>query len=290
MLLDQILILISVFILGITVGSFLNVVIYRLPVMLYSSWEAECKEFLTERKGIAFEKTENNSRFNLAVPRSTCPHCKYTIPAHHNIPILSYLFLKGACGNCKAPISIRYPIVEFISGILAVCIIHFFSLTPAGYLAVIFAWSLLVLTLIDIDHQLLPDNITLPLMWLGIIANVLNTFTDLQSSIIGAAAGYLSLWSVYWLFKLLTGKEGMGFGDFKLLAALGAWFGWQYLPLIIVLSSMVGAVIGIGSIIVTKKDKNKPIPFGPYLALAGFITLLWGESILNWYLASATSN
>lgn len=268
---------------GLLVGSFLNVVIYRLPQMLFAGWRNECREFIAQEEGKELEESEKEV-FNLAVPRSHCPHCKTPIKAWQNIPIISYLLLRGKCNHCKTPISIRYPLVELFTGLITAFCIFTFGLNNAGYMAVLLTWCLIVLTMIDIDHQLLPDNITLPLLWGGVIANSFGLFTDLQSSVYGAAAGYLSLWSVYWVFKLLTGKEGMGFGDFKLLGALGAWIGWQMLPLIIILSSLVGAVIGISTIVFAGKDKSKPIPFGPYLAIAGWIAFMWGEIIVQRYL------
>lgn len=261
---------------GLTVGSFLNVVIYRLPVMLQRSWNKDCCELLdVEHKETA--------TFNLAVPNSTCPHCGHKIRAWENIPVLSYLFLKGRCSGCNASISIRYPIIELITALLGIIAFIHFGLSWTTAYAIAFTWSLLVLTMIDIDHQLLPDNITLPLLWAGLLINTQSTFTSLPSAVIGATAGYLSLWSVFWLFKLVTGKEGMGYGDFKLLAALGAWMGWQDLPMIILLSSVVGAVIGVAGILIQGRDKNTPIPFGPYLAIAGWIAFMWGDDITLYY-------
>jgi leader peptidase (prepilin peptidase)/N-methyltransferase len=223
-------------------------------------------------------------RYNLMTPASTCPHCAHKIRAYENIPILSYVFLRGRCSSCKSPITIRYPIVEAISGILAGYIGWRFGLTWAMAGALIFAWALIALTAIDIDTQLLPDDITLPLLWLGLLVNLNNGFTPLSSAVIGTVAGYLSLWAVYWLFKLTTGKEGMGYGDFKLLGAIGAWLGWKMLPAVILLSSLVGAGVGVALIVFTRHGRNTPIPFGPYLAAAGLIALFWGEAINRTYL------
>ncbi len=234
-----------------------------------------------------FEKKddEKKARFNIAYPASHCPKCKADIKPWHNIPVISYVFLlKGKCHSCHVKISPRYPIVELVTGILTAFVVHRYGVTTEAGLVLLFTWSLIVLTMIDADHQLLPDDITLPLLWLGLLANAFGMFTNLQGAVVGAVAGYLSLWSVYWLFKLLMKKEGMGYGDFKLLAAMGAWMGWQALPLIIVLSSFVGAVIGIAGILIYGKDKNKPIPFGPYLAIAGWIAFFWGDEITAQYL------
>lgn len=276
---------IGVIFLGLAVGSFLNVVIYRLPVMMQNDWRKECDEYLKEQGQPALKKNKNgDAKFNLAYPNSRCPNCNSAIRPWQNIPVLSYLLLKGACAKCKAKISPRYPIIEAITALLGALVFWHFGPTPQALLGLVFLWSLISLTMIDVDHYLLPDNITLPLMWLGIAASVFDTYTSLESSVIGAMAGYLSLWSVYWAFKLITGKEGMGYGDFKLLAALGAWMGWQYLPLIILLSSAVGAVLGVGAILFFGRDKAKPLPFGPYLAVAGFIAFIWGEELLSRYL------
>jgi Type II secretory pathway, prepilin signal peptidase PulO and related peptidases len=275
---------VGVIILGLLVGSFLNVVIYRLPVMMQNDWQRECEDYLAQQENSVAAPATPEKKFNLAFPNSRCPKCNSAIKPWHNIPILSYVLLKGACANCKAPISIRYPIIEGVTALLSALVFWHFGPTPQALLGLVLVWSLISLTMIDVDHYLLPDAITLPLMWLGILASLFNTYTDLQSAVIGAMAGYLSLWSVYWAFKLLTGKEGMGFGDFKLLAALGAWMGWQYLPMIILLSSLVGAVLGIGAVLLLGRDKAKPLPFGPYLAVAGFIAFIWGEPLLNQYL------
>ena len=262
--------------LGLMVGSFLNVVIYRLPMQLQISWREMAREILEL-------KAEVEPRISLAFPASHCPSCNAPIKPWHNIPVISYLLLKGQCQNCKTKISIQYPAVELLTGILSGFIIFHFGFSEQGLLALLFTWCLIALTGIDFGHKLLPDNITLPLMWIGLFANTQGTFTDLSSAVIGGAAGYLSLWSVYIIFKKLTGKEGMGHGDFKLLAALGAWMGWQFLPMIILLSAVVGALVGIAGILIMGRDKQIPIAFGPYLAAAGWIALLWGHDILAWY-------
>ncbi|MDH5484014.1 MAG: A24 family peptidase [Gammaproteobacteria bacterium] len=260
-------------ILGLSVGSFLNVVIYRLPLILEQDWRQQCHEFLE------IESTEQPKKFNLAVPASKCPNCGHKIRAWENIPVISYLILKGRCSDCSNKISIEYPLIEIITAILSVVIAYHFGINWQTLTTLILTWALIALTMIDFHKQLLPDNITLPLLWLGILVNMFGLFIDLQSSIIGAMAGYMILWLVFHSFRLVTGKEGMGYGDFKLLAALGAWMGWEMLPLIIILSSLVGATIGIAMIIFTRHDKNIPIPFGPYLAIAGWIALLWGTEI-----------
>lgn len=273
-------------VLGLLVGSFLNVVIYRLPKMMERDWQGQCRDFLTNDADIAALPTNDSKQepFNLMVPASRCPHCGHKIKPWDNIPVISYLFLRGKCSNCKAGISARYPVIESITGLLSVAVIFYVGVNWSGLAALVFTWSLIALTMIDFDTYLLPDDITLPLLWLGLIANSFNTFTDLPSALWGAIAGYLALWSVYKLFKLVTGKEGMGYGDFKLLAALGAWMGWQMLPQIILLSSLVGAVIGISMIVIRGRDKNIPIPFGPYLAIAGWIAFIWGDTINQSYL------
>ncbi len=258
--------------LGLMVGSFLNVVIYRMPRMM----QRESDNYVAQESGKELPHTD---RFNLIVPRSACPHCGHKITALENIPILSYLVLGGKCSECKAHISIRYPLVELCSGLLSAFMIWRFGSGGAGMAALVFGWLLLAMTCIDLDTQLLPDDLTLPLLWVGLLINIKGTFVPLSEAVIGAAAGYLALWSVYWIFKLTTGKEGMGYGDFKLLAALGAWLGWKMLPAIILISSAVGACVGIGLIIFAKHGRNKPIPFGPYLAAAGLIALLYRQPI-----------
>jgi len=263
--------------LGLCVGSFLNVVIYRLPKMMEQDWHAQCAELRGETPSTAGALT-------LARPRSRCPSCGHQITALENIPLVSYLFLRGKCSNCAALISPRYPIVEAITALLSAYAAWHFGPTLQAIGALLLIWALIALTAIDFDTQLLPDSITLPLLWFGLAFNLLGTHVDIYSSVIGAMAGYLSLWSVFWLFKLATGKEGMGYGDFKLLAALGAWLGWQMLPVIILLSSVVGATIGIGLIVAARQGRNTPIPFGPYLAIAGLIALFWGPQLTRTYL------
>ena len=262
---------------GLVVGSFLNVVIHRLPKMMERGWRAQCAE-------LRGEPAPDEPTYNLVVPRSACPSCGHRIAAHENIPVVSWLVLGGKCSSCKAPISARYPIVEILGGLLAAYAIFHFGATVKGAGACVLLWTLLALTVIDADAQLLPDDLTLPLLWAGLLVNLWGTFVPLASAVIGAIAGYLSLWTIYWVFKLIRGKEGMGYGDFKLLAALGAWLGWQTLPLIVLLSSLVGAVIGIALIAFKGRDHNVPIPFGPYLAIAGRIALFWGPALVRFYL------
>ena len=264
---------------GLLVGSFLNVVILRLPTMMMNEWNRECCQLL-EIEASDLEKQET---VNLVHPRSRCPNCGHKISAIENIPVLSYLFLGGKCRECQQSISPRYPIIELTSGALAVFIAWHYGYGFQALLALLLTWALLTLSVIDFDHQLLPDDITLPFLWLGLLVNMFGIFTDIQSSLIGAMAGYGGLWSVYMIFKLTTGKEGMGYGDFKLLSMLGAWLGWKILPLIVILSSVCGAVIGLGLIIFRKFDKTNPIPFGPYLALAGWIAMVWGSEIIEAY-------
>jgi leader peptidase (prepilin peptidase) / N-methyltransferase len=262
---------------GLAVGSFLNVVIHRLPRMMEADWAAQCAELRNE-------EFLEQPRYNLAVPRSACPHCGHSITAAENIPVLSWLALRGKCSACKAPISARYPIVEAATALLWGACVWRFGATAQALGAIFFVSCLLVLALIDFDTTLLPDDITLPLLWAGLLANLFGLYTGLSSAVVGAMAGYLSLWSVYWGFKLLTGKEGMGYGDFKLLAAMGAWLGWKMLPLLVLLSSLVGAVVGIALMVLAKRGKDVPIPFGPYLAAAGVIALFWGETLNRLYL------
>jgi leader peptidase (prepilin peptidase)/N-methyltransferase len=274
---DPLLVAACAALLGLLVGSFLNVAIHRLPKMMERDWRAQCAEL----HGEAVPPAEP---FSLMTPRSRCPECGHPITALENIPLISYLFLGGRCRACKARISLRYPAVEALSAILSGYAAWHFGPTWAGVGAIAFVWCMIALTFIDFDTQLLPDSITLPLLWGGLLLNLGSTYVDLKSAVIGAAAGYLSLWSVYWGFKLLTGKEGMGFGDFKLLAAVGAWLGWQMLPLTILASSLVGALVGIGLIVFARHGRNIPIPFGPYLAAAGLIALFWGKSLTQSYL------
>jgi len=259
------------------VGSFINVVIYRLPKIMEREWHAQSVE-------LNGQVAEALPPYNLIIPRSACPLCGHMISALENIPVLSYLLLHGKCKGCGAHISVRYPVVELISCILSGFVAWHFGFGVSALGALLFIWALLALTFIDFDTQLLPDAITLPLVWLGLIFNLSHSFTDLQSSVVGALAGYLTLWSVYWLFKLATGKEGMGYGDFKLLAAIGAWLGWQILPLVILSSSLVGALVGIALIVAARHGRNVPIPFGPYLAGGGLIALFWGQTLTQNYL------
>ncbi|TMH17992.1 MAG: prepilin peptidase, partial [Betaproteobacteria bacterium] len=264
--------LILVAVVGLCIGSFLNVVIHRLPRMLEQGWRTQCAE-------LAGETAQPPARYNLLVPRSQCPACGHRIGALENIPVVSYLFLRGHCLACKAPISARYPFVELITAALTVAAILRFGATPAGIGASVFLWMLVALTFIDFDTQLLPDNLTLPLLWAGLFANLVGAVPSvtLRDAVIGAIAGYLLLWLIYWAFKLIRGKEGMGYGDFKLLAALGAWLGWQMLPLIVLLSSVVGAAIGISLVAFKGRDHQIPLAFGPYLAIAGAIALFFGK-------------
>lgn len=265
---------------GLLVGSFLNVVIHRLPKMMEREWAAQCAE-------LRGEAPEPPVRYNLVVPRSACPKCGHMITALENVPVLSWIALRGKCRSCRAPIPARYPFVEALTGALSgVLAWHFgFGLALAG--ALVFTWAMIALTFIDLDTTLLPDDITLPLVWLGLLLNLQGTFVPLPGAVIGAVAGYLALWSVYWGFKLLTGKEGMGYGDFKLLAAIGAFLGWKVVPLVILLSSFVGAVIGISMIVFARHKRETPIPFGPYLAIAGVIALIWGDAIVQWWMRSS---
>ncbi len=265
--------------LGLCVGSFLNVVIYRLPKIMEQEWQAQCAELRGEVRQTSVES------LSLSKPRSRCPACGHQITALENIPLISYLFiLKGKCSGCHACISPRYPIIEALTGLISAYVAWHFGPTLQAAGGLLLAWALIALAAIDLDTQLLPDSITLPLLWLGLALNLWGVYTDLPSAVMGAMLGYLALWSVFWLFKLATGKEGMGYGDFKLLAALGAWLGWQMLPAIILLSSVVGAIVGITLIIATRHGRNVPIPFGPYLAAAGGIALFWGASITSNYL------
>lgn len=278
-------------IIGLLVGSFLNVVIYRLPIMMEREFKSQCRLWLADELAIkpsAVEPSTNTPvAFNLVVPRSRCPNCKSPIKASQNIPIVSYLLQKGRCAVCATPISKAYPIVEAVSGMLSLWVAFHFGVSWQCLGGLLLTWSLIALTVIDFNEQLLPDDITLPMLWCGLLFSYFGVFTDLASAVIGAIAGYLSLWTVYWVFKLITKKEGMGFGDFKLLAMLGAWLGWQMLPIIILLSSLVGAFVGIGLILLRGRDKNIPIPFGPYLAAAGGLAMFWGHEITRLYLQIA---
>lgn len=307
--------------LSLMVGSFLNVVIHRLPIMMERAWREGLTELDADQalepdtadddaraqsgqhgplataggpdddalnrqyvvSNSSPDAEASQERFNLAVPRSRCPNCNHEITALENIPVISYLFLRGKCSGCGTGISKRYPIVEFVTMMLSLVVAWQLGATPQAALGILVTWFLVAMTMIDFDHQLLPDNLTLPLMWIGLLASLAPVFTDVQSAVLGAALGYLILWSIYWLFKLITGKEGMGYGDFKLLAALGALLGWQALPMVILLSSLVGAIVGVSMIAIAGRDKNIPIPFGPYLAAAGWLAMLWGEPLTDWY-------
>jgi len=268
----------TVLILGLLVGSFLNVVIYRLPVMMERDWKSECAESFPEAN-IAIDE----SRFNLVLPRSRCPKCGHLIGSTENIPLVSWLIQKGRCKHCDCKIPARYPSIEMLTGLMSLAVAWVLPFGWPVFFSLIFTWVLISLTFIDFDTMLLPDQLTLPLLWLGLLVNMSGTFTNLQDAVLGAVFGYLTLWSIYWGFKLLTGKEGMGYGDFKLLGALGAWFGWQALPLIILLSSFAGAIIGIAIIASSKDKKSRPIPFGPYLAIAGWAYLVYGVELTELY-------
>lgn len=281
---------------GLLIGSFLNVVIYRMPLGMTQAWRRECLDFLAEDVA---ENTPGASHqlaalreavlpadersFSIVWPASHCPKCGSAIRAWQNIPLVSYALLGGKCANCKTAIAIRYPLVELLAGLVSVVVVAQLGIGMVGITALILSYALIALSLIDYDTKLLPDDITLPLLWLGLIVNLFGVHTSLPDAVLGAVFGYLSLWGVYQLFKLVTGKEGMGFGDFKLLAMLGAWLGWQMLPMIIILSSLTGAVLG-GALLLFGRDRNNPIPFGPYLAIAGWIAMLWGPEILESYL------
>ena len=269
-----------VIVIGLLVGSLLNVVIYRLPVMMEREWRSECKLILDPDS----PGEELAEPFNLAFPHSHCPSCDAPIRAWQNIPVISYVLLRGQCANCKVSISARYPIIEAVTALMSAVIAWQLGASLEMLAALFFTWSLIALTMIDADHKLLPDQITLPLLWAGLLLNSFSLFVPLYDAVWGAIGGYLSLWSVYWLFKILTGKDGMGYGDFKLLAALGAWLGWQSLLVIILLSSLVGAIVGSIILLANKQGRNTAIPFGPYLAAAGWIAFLWGDQIIDAYL------
>ncbi len=264
-------------ILGLLVGSFLNVVIYRMPKIMEREWHNNCLEL----QGMEIPE---QPKFSISKPRSACPHCGHQITALENIPVISYLFLQGKCSSCKAKISPRYPLIEALTGLLIGLVSWKFGYSSLTVFAWVFTFALITLTFIDFDTQLLPDDITLPLLWLGLFVNLNTGFATLKSAVIGAIAGYLILWSIYWTFKLVTGKEGMGYGDFKLLAAIGAWFGWQLLPAVILLSSIVGVIIGVGLIIYAKRGREVPMPFGPFLALGGIAALFFGPQLASYYL------
>lgn len=271
--------------LGLIVGSFLNVVVHRLPIMLERAWLRQCQEISDPETS----KTNTEEIYNLVTPRSRCPHCSHAITALENIPVISFLWQKGKCVACGHPISWRYPFVELLTAILSIIVIGYFGMTLVGGAALLFTWMLVALAVIDFDHQILPDNLTLLLLWIGLLVNLCLDpgFAPLTSAVIGAVAGYLSLWSVFHIFKFVTGKEGMGYGDFKLFAAFGAWLGWQNLPLIILLASFVGAIVGGALILLLARDRQLPIPFGPFLCAAGWIALLWGNDLTRSYLQFA---
>lgn len=277
-------------VIALLVGSFLNVVIHRLPLMMERDWRSQCDELLATP---ATQLPEG--RFDLMVPRSRCPSCDAPITALQNVPILSYALLRGRCANCGTAISARYPAVEALTAILSGLVAWRFGFGAEAAAAILLTWVLVAVTFIDFDHQIIPDSISLPLVWVGLTLSLFHPlpgasvlFIAPETAIVGALAGYLSLWSVYHLFRLVTGKEGMGYGDFKLLAALGAWLGWQQLPMIIILSALVGAVLGITLIVVRGRDRNVPMPFGPFLAAAGWLAMMYGQQIQDWWLASMT--
>jgi len=273
---------IGIVLLSVTVGSFLNVVIYRLPKMLERQWYEECRAFLSDQN--IDIPVKSSAVMTLSKPDSTCPRCGHSIRFYENIPILSWLVLGGKCSQCDQAISKRYPLVELSTCLLGVVIASIYGVSTVTVFMLILTWGLIALTLIDLDHMLLPDQIVLPLLWLGLIFNLNAGFVPLNEAVIGAVVGYMSLYSVCWLFKLLTGKDGMGHGDFKLLALFGAWIGWQLLPLLILMASVVGAIVGISLIVFKGHQRNQAIPFGPYLAVAGWVTILWGDGIWAWYL------
>ncbi|WP_448565682.1 prepilin peptidase [Thalassotalea ganghwensis] len=272
----------SIGIVSLAIGSFLNVVIFRLPKMLEYGWYHECREFLGDE--VKALKPKELPQITLSTPNSTCPHCGHHIRWYENIPVLSWLALRGKCSACQHKISKRYPLIELTTAIASIIVAQHFGVTWTTFAVLILTWSLIALTMIDFDHMLLPDQITLPLIWLGLLININGLIVPLEQSVIGAVAGYMSLYSIFWLFKLLTGKEGMGHGDFKLLAVFGAWMGWTLLPILILMASVVGAVIGLSLMLFKGHQREQAIPFGPYLAIAGWITILWGQQIWNWYL------
>lgn len=263
---------------GLITGSFLNVVIYRLPIMLQQSWQRDCQELL------GLEKTPETRVFNLNQPGSSCPHCGHRIPPWENIPVLSFILLRGRCSSCHQAISWRYPLVELATSLLSILVAWRFGVTWASFAALVLTWALIALSLIDFDTQLLPDVIVIPVLWVGLLVNLFDLFADLPSAVVGAAIGYASLWSIYQIFKRLTGKEGMGYGDFKLFALFGAWLGWQQILPVILIASFSGAILGLGAILLQGRHRDLPIPFGPYLAFSGWIMLLWGDQILDLYL------
>ncbi len=272
----------SIALISLAVGSFLNVVVYRLPKMLENEWYTECREFLGDE--VNQKPAKQIAPLTLSTPSSSCPHCQHKIRFYENIPVISWLFLKGQCSQCKNPIALRYPLTEAATALLSFVVAYYFGVSAATFFLLLLTWGLIALTLIDFDHMLLPDQIVLPLLWLGLLININGTFVPLNEAVLGAAIGYMSLYSIFWLFKLCTGKEGMGHGDFKLFALFGAWLGWHLLPLLILMASAVGALVGISLMIFKNHQRQQAIPFGPYLAAAGWITLLWGNNIWAWYL------
>lgn len=272
------------------VGSFLNVIIFRFPKMLEQGWKQECREFLADElvQPNITTNDNNDELITLSKPSSTCPSCQHKIRFYENIPVISWLLLRGKCSQCHNKISLRYPLVELTTAILSVVIAAHFGVSMTTLWLLILTWGLVCLTLIDLDHMLLPDQITLPLLWLGLLVNINGAIVPLSDAVIGATVGYMSLFSIFWLFKLLTGKEGMGYGDFKLFAVFGAWIGWQLLPILILMASLVGAIIGLSMMVFKNHQREMAIPFGPYLAIAGWVTLLWGSDIWTWYLGYLT--
>jgi len=268
------------------IGSFLNVVIYRLPKMMEQGWRRDCREFLADELSPTAKEqsTKDEAVLTLSKPDSTCPNCGHAIRFYENIPVISWLFLGAKCSQCKNPISIRYPLIEAFTAIVGFVVAQHFGVTMTTFWVLLLSYALICLTMIDYDHMLLPDQITLPFLWLGLLININGLIVPLNDAVIGAMVGYLSLFSVFWLFKLLTGKEGMGYGDFKLLALFGAWVGWKLLAILILMASVVGAVVGISLMVFKNHQREQAIPFGPYLAVAGWLTLLWGDAIWAWYL------
>ena len=280
---DQLSLYIIVTLCGLLVGSFLNVVIYRLPIMLKREWQRDCAELNGTAASLSDNSALDQVTFNLCTPRSRCSHCQHQLSARDNIPLLSWLLLSGRCRYCKSRVSKRYPLVELSTAILSAVMVWRFGANLELMAALVFIWLLISMTMIDIDHLLLPDNLTLSLLWIGLLININGTFISLADAVLGAVIGYATLWSLYWIFKLATGKEGMGYGDFKLLAALGAWFGWQAILPILLISSLIGSIIGISLMASRRLSSERVLPFGPALAIAGWIYLMWGEPLINWY-------
>ncbi|MCH9692664.1 MAG: A24 family peptidase [Gammaproteobacteria bacterium] len=273
----------STFVFGLLIGSFLNVIIYRLPIMMEREYKREFYQYFNQQPS-ATDQQLLDETFNLTLPHSHCPKCNARVKPWQNLPLISYIWLKGKCGYCRETIPKCYPMVELITGLFSVIVVWQLGFSWQALAGCGFTWALVALSAIDFDRQLLPDSITLPLLWAGLLVNSWQLFTSIQDAVIGAIVGYLSLWIVFHMFKLITGKEGMGAGDFKLLAAIGAWFGWQMLPLVILLAAGAGAIAGLSWMLIVGRDKNLPIAFGPYLAAAGWIAMLWGQPINNWYL------